>query len=115
VLSTSGKRWVVPKGRIERGDSAADTALREAWEEAGLVGSIEPEPMGSYVYDKNGQTCHVTAFLMDVTQVRDEWPEQHRRPRRWLAPASAIRAVEEPTLRALIRDAVTRSATQLAV
>ena len=38
VTSRSGKRWVVPKGRLEPGKSAGEIALQEAWEEAGLAG-----------------------------------------------------------------------------
>src|SRR5262245_17445465 len=48
VLSSNGRRWVVPKGCIEPGQTAGETALREAWEEAGLVGALRPEPVGSY-------------------------------------------------------------------
>ncbi len=50
VLSSGGKRWVVPKGCIEPGQTAGETALEEAWEEAGLVGVLGPEPIGSYLY-----------------------------------------------------------------
>jgi 8-oxo-dGTP pyrophosphatase MutT (NUDIX family) len=36
----SSKRWIFPKGRIERGESSAAAALREAEEEAGVVGDM---------------------------------------------------------------------------
>src|SRR5262249_50600082 len=48
VQSSGGKRWVIPKGHIARGHTAAETALCEAWEEAGLLGHLRPEPVGSY-------------------------------------------------------------------
>ena len=54
VTSTSGKRWVVPKGNMELGKTAGEVALQEAWEEAGLLGLLQPEPIGSYVYEKDG-------------------------------------------------------------
>src|SRR5437870_3192156 len=69
VRSSSGKRWVVPKGCQEPGKSFGEIALQEAWEEAGLVGALDPEPVGSYLYDKWGGTCHVTVFLMEVTEI----------------------------------------------
>src|ERR1700736_677932 len=69
VTSRSGKRWVVPKGCIEPGQTAGETALQEAWEEAGLVGSLREQPVGSYQYEKCGIVCHVTVFLMHVTEV----------------------------------------------
>ena len=45
VTSTSGKRWVIPKGIIDPGMTAPQTALQETWEEAGLVGELEPRPV----------------------------------------------------------------------
>src|SRR5205809_2727063 len=86
VTSSSGKRWVIPKGMIEPGKTAGQIALQEAWEEAGLVGLLQPEPVGSYLYDKYGRTHHVTVFLMQVTDVADDWPERSLRERAWLRP-----------------------------
>jgi len=51
VTSSSGRRWVVPKGMIDPGHSPGEAALIEAWEEAGLVGVLDPEPAGSYLYE----------------------------------------------------------------
>src|SRR5262245_18108223 len=90
VLSKSGKRWVVPKGHIEDGQNAGETALQEAWEEAGLVGTLYPEPVGSYLYERSGITYHVIAFRMQVTVVTGDWPERNRRLRRWLRPKRAV-------------------------
>src|SRR5271163_738098 len=75
VASRSGKRWVVPKGCMEPGKTTGEIALQEAWEEAGLVGLLEHEPIGSYVYEKDGFTCHVIVFLLRVTDAVDVYPE----------------------------------------
>jgi 8-oxo-dGTP pyrophosphatase MutT (NUDIX family) len=112
VLSSSGKRWVVPKGRIEDGQTAGETALQEAWEEAGLVGSLRPEPVGSYRYRKCGIIHHVTVFLMQVTEVTDVWPESRLRLRRWLRPDSALARVEEPSLRKLLGKVLKTEASE---
>jgi 8-oxo-dGTP pyrophosphatase MutT (NUDIX family) len=103
VTSSSGKRWVVPKGIIDPGKTAGEIALQEAWEEAGLVGLLHPEPVGSYLYAKYGGTCHVTVFLMQVTEVADDWPERTLRQREWYSPAQAARHIEDVGLRELIR------------
>lgn len=103
VSSRNGKRWVIPKGCMEPGKTAGEIALQEAWEEAGLVGILDPEPIGSYIYEKSGFTCHVTVFVMQVTDVADNWPERAMRQRAWLGVEQALRRVEEPGLRALIR------------
>ena len=53
VTSRSGRRWVLPKGQIEAHQTPRDAALAEAWEEAGLLGRVEQEPLGRYDYEKN--------------------------------------------------------------
>jgi len=105
VSSRSGKRWVVPKGCMEPGKTAAEIALQEAWEEAGLVGVLQPEPIGSYFYEKAGFTCHVTVFLMTVTDMAEDWPEREVRERRWLSVPQALERLDDPGLRELIREA----------
>ncbi|HVS34913.1 MAG TPA: NUDIX hydrolase [Gemmataceae bacterium] len=106
ITSRNGKRWVAPKGCLEPGKTAAEIALQEAWEEAGLVGALDPEPIGSYFYDKDGLTCHVLVFLMQVSGEADDWPERSFRERRWYPPAKAVQRVVDPGLRALIEGCV---------
>jgi 8-oxo-dGTP pyrophosphatase MutT (NUDIX family) len=108
VTSRSAKRWVVPKGCMEPGKTSGEIALQEAWEEAGLVGVLQPDPIGTYHYEKAGFTCHVTVFIMRVTTSVESWPEQDFRQRVWLDFAQAIRRVEEPGLRELLRDVASR-------
>jgi 8-oxo-dGTP pyrophosphatase MutT (NUDIX family) len=107
VSSRGGKRWVVPKGCLEPGKTAAEIALQEAWEEAGLVGVLQPEPIGTYLYVKSNFTCHVTVFLMSVTDTADRWPEDDFRQRCWLNVAQALLRIDDPGLRELIREAMT--------
>jgi 8-oxo-dGTP pyrophosphatase MutT (NUDIX family) len=103
VNSSSGRGWVIPKGHIEVGQTARETALQEAWEEAGLDGILEDRRVGSYRYEKNGNLYHVTAFLMHVTTAANVWPEVHRRQRRWINLGSAQRFVQVPGLRRVLR------------
>ena len=84
VTSSNGRAWVVPKGMIEPGQTAGETALQEAWEEAGVAGVLHSEPIGSYVYEKNGGLRHVTVFLMQVTEEANDWPESFIRSREWV-------------------------------
>lgn len=103
VNSRSGRRWVFPKGQIDPGHTAGETALIEVWEEAGLVGTPDPEPVGSYVYEKYGRQHHVLVYLLTVTEALDQWPEQGFRQRLWLSVDEAIDRVEEPGLRDILR------------
>ena len=98
VSSSNGKRWVIPKGLIEPGQTAGETALQEAWEEAGLVGALRPEPIGSFLYEKWCGVCHVTVFAMDVTEMKQDWPERALRQRVWTTPAGAIERLDDAGL-----------------
>ncbi|HEX3146530.1 MAG TPA: NUDIX hydrolase [Gemmataceae bacterium] len=102
VTSSSGRRWVIPKGMIEPGSTAGESALEEAWEEAGLVGVLGREPVGSYLYEKYGRTHHVLVFLLQVTEEAMEWPERDVRRREWVDPNEAIERVDEPGLKEII-------------
>jgi 8-oxo-dGTP pyrophosphatase MutT (NUDIX family) len=103
VMSRDGKRWVIPKGHVEVGHTPAETALQEAWEEAGLVGALERHPVGSYVYEKRGSVYHVVVYRMEVTGVADRWPEPER-GRRWVTPERALKLVTDPGLRRLLSE-----------
>jgi 8-oxo-dGTP pyrophosphatase MutT (NUDIX family) len=103
VTSRSGKRWVVPKGHMEPGKSASEIALQEAWEEAGLVGLVRHDPLGSYFYEKDGLLCHVIVFQLEVTAQADAYPEVGQRQRIWLPAPQAVSYIEEPGLRDILR------------
>jgi len=109
VTSSSGRRWVIPKGMLETGKSSGEIAMQEAWEEAGLVGRLQPTPIGTYHYQKYGGTCLVTVFLMHVKEVLDDWPERSVRTRVWLSAEEAIDLLEEPALRDIVQQAFRES------
>jgi 8-oxo-dGTP pyrophosphatase MutT (NUDIX family) len=103
ITSRSGRRWVVPKGNLEPGKTCGEIALQEAWEEAGVVGILQPDPIGSYLYEKAGLTCHVLVFVMHVTDVSEEWPERGLRERLWLSQSQALARIEDSGLREMLR------------
>ncbi len=107
VTSRKRKRWVIPKGICEPDLSAAESAAKEAFEEAGIRGRVSGEPVGRYDYRKWGGTCRVEVFTMAVETVLDEWPEDFR-DRRWLRPEEAVLRVEEAGLQRLLRSTAER-------
>ena len=68
--------------------------------------ALEREPIGSYLYEKEGQTYHVTVFLMKVTSVAQEWPERSFRQRTWVSPTGFFDRIEEPGLAEIVRLAL---------
>lgn len=103
ITSRSGKRWVVPKGVVELDLSPVESATNEAWEEAGIRGSVRPGAVGTYQYQKWGGTCTVEVFVLDVERLEDTWPEQDLRQRRWVEVDEAAELVREEGLAAMIR------------
>src|SRR5262245_18847143 len=109
VTSRETRRWIIPKGwpQPQCDDHAA--AAQEALEEAGVVGTADPEVIGSYVYEKRrrrGATAvRVSVYLLAVTEELADWPEGQQRERAWFTPAEAADRVDEPELRDLLRQA----------
>jgi 8-oxo-dGTP pyrophosphatase MutT (NUDIX family) len=105
ITSRNARRWLIPKGLIEPDLSAADSALKEAFEEAGIRGRIVGQPIGSYCYEKWGGICQVQVFLCEVTAELSKWPEQTVRQRAWYDVEDAVAIIEDPALRALLQQA----------
>ncbi|MBF0296806.1 MAG: NUDIX hydrolase [Magnetococcales bacterium] len=102
ITSRTGKRWIIPKGIIEPDLSPADSAAKEALEEAGIAGEVLPEPIGRYRYDKWGGTCDARVFVMRVEEVHEQWLESFRK-RSWFTLEEALRRVREEELKKIMR------------
>jgi 8-oxo-dGTP pyrophosphatase MutT (NUDIX family) len=103
IPSRKRKRWVIPKGIIEPFMSAAESAAKEAWEEAGVRGEVDEASLGTYEYTKWGGVCTVEVYPMAVTEELDEWPECEVRERNWVSCGKAAELVDEPELKTLLR------------
>ena len=116
VTSRNGRRWVIPKGQIDPGYTSAEAALIEAWEEAGLTGVLDGEPVGSYHYEKYGVDHHVMVYVMRVTQQSDDYPERDQRQREWVNEEVTLSRIHEPGLQAIVREVfrIDRSLEELA-
>lgn len=106
VLITSRKlrRWIIPKGYVEKGFSPAESAAKEALEEAGLVGTLDPSGIGSFTYRKVGRLYSVEMFILQVHSMLDEWEEMHQRRRRVVSPAEAVELLYHDKLKGVVAD-----------
>ncbi len=106
VTSLETRRWVLPKGHVEHGLSPRESAIREAFEEAGIEGAVVDRSIGAYDYEKadrkGGGWCEVAVYPMAVSRVLQDWPEKRMRRRKWMTPAQAADAVDEKKLKKLI-------------
>lgn len=109
ITSREARRWVVPKGWIEKREPPHLSAAREAFEEAGLEGEAEPAALGAYAYAKRMPRglllpTEVLVFRFRIARLLPDWPEQRERERQLFAPAEAAALVAEPELAALLRQ-----------
>jgi 8-oxo-dGTP pyrophosphatase MutT (NUDIX family) len=102
ITSRRRARWIIPKGVIDPGQTPQQSALKEAYEEAGIEGAASAELIGEYEYDKWGGVCRVKVYLMRVEGVLDSWPESGSRERLWMKVEDAAQAVREQSLKELI-------------
>jgi 8-oxo-dGTP pyrophosphatase MutT (NUDIX family) len=96
VNTNGGGKWTFPKGDPEPSLSHSQAAQREAREEAGAHGHIEPRHFHVYVHSKGVfwkspgvQEFVIKAFLMEVEHAGRP-PEGMRNPT-WFAPEEAKR------------------------
>lgn len=112
LTSRGTRRWIIPKGNIEPGQTPEESALAEAFEEAGVSGVVYGAlPIGFFNYLKRTATgdvhpVMVEVFLMRVTNILADWPERAARERQWVSPAGAVRLVEEPSIAPLFERLV---------
>jgi 8-oxo-dGTP pyrophosphatase MutT (NUDIX family) len=108
LITTRGRsRWVIPKGWLEKGVAPHELAAREAFEEAGLLGTAPPEPIGAYSYrkrlsDGRRRRCEVEVFALLVEARADDWPERGQRRKRWVPAVIAASLVADPGLAELL-------------
>ena len=102
VTSRNRQSWVIPKGGISKGMTQYHSAAKEAWEEAGVIGIVENEIIGTYKYRKNGNIYQVNLFLLSVDRELEDWPEATERERQWLDVKTACKLVKQNSLKKLI-------------
>lgn len=112
ITSRDTGRWVIPKGWPIKGLTPEASAAREAFEEAGVEGSYDPVSIGFYCYDKGldaltgppvSLPCIVAVYPLQVSALRDRFPESHQRRRKWFVPQKAAQKVAEPELQGLLQ------------
>ncbi|HTG61197.1 MAG TPA: NUDIX hydrolase [Terriglobia bacterium] len=109
MTSRDTGRWIIPKGNIKPGTTPSKAAAQEAFEEAGVKGTIvSSTPLGVYTYAKKlgsgeARSATVEVFLLQVKKQVKKWPEKGERKLAWVSAKKAVELVEEPGVVPLLR------------
>ena len=107
ITSRDTGRWVIPKGHVDKGFTAAEAAAQEAYEEAGIIGTTAKIPLGIFTYSKrlrNGaaKPATVEVYALHVETLLDKWPERAQRRLEWMPISEAAELVHEQGLAQLL-------------
>jgi 8-oxo-dGTP pyrophosphatase MutT (NUDIX family) len=108
ITTRKTRRWSIPKGWPINRTAPHETAVIEAYEEAGVRGEIGKKQIGRFrkrrQKKKQSVLCEVQIFPLEVTHQQNDWPEKRERSRMWVAPRKAAKLVKKPGLRRAIED-----------
>lgn len=95
VTSRTSKHWLLPKGWPIPGKSGLESALQEAFEEAGIHATGQDTPIGRYAFikvlhDATELPCTMAVYAVGSIEELTEWPEKGQRERMWFAQADAV-------------------------
>ncbi len=102
-------RWIIPKGWPIKGKTPGQSALREAYEEAGVKGTPYEQCVGHFTYSKHipddsAVPCIVAVYPVKVDSLQADYPELGERKRIWLSPSKAAECVSDPALKPILRN-----------
>ncbi len=115
LTSRDTGRWVIPKGWPMPGKLSHEVAAREAYEEAGVRGTVETEPLGSFGYDKLLKDgiqipCRVQVYALEVSELVKNFKEKGERSLEWVSCEDAAGRVHEQELSDIILGFCRRAA-----
>ena len=102
ITSIRKKKWIIPKGFIEFNLSAFESAKKEAFEEAGVIGTNETIELGSFTIKKYGGRTNIVVYSMEVEKFKDDYPEKNLRKRKWYTVEEAIETISIPEIMKMI-------------
>ena len=95
------RNWIFPKGHVEEGETQRDAAVREAWEEAGVDGTVAGRA-GTMAF-KFGANDYRVHYFVIVTD--DPGEEREGRRLRWCRYKQALRKLTYDETRDLLEEA----------
>jgi len=102
ITTIKKKKWIFPKGYIEFNLSPFESAKKEAYEEAGVIGANETTELGSVSLKRSMGNCDLKVYSMEVIDILDDYPEKNERKRKWFSIKEAAESISIPEVSAMI-------------
>lgn len=96
VTSRRKGKWILPKGKIEVGETAAERAVIEAFEEAGVRGTVSSMPL---LASSLADLSQAQVYPLEVFEELEHWPEMAERQRGWFLLSNARARLRDNSLR----------------
>ena len=100
VTSSSGNRWIIPKGHQEPDMTSHEVAMMEAVEEGGVLGTLHQE-LHLRCQMSNGRFLQL--YAMKISKLLNSWPEEHLRVRRLVPLMEALRLIDDPEMKRAVK------------
>lgn len=92
VTSSSGSRWIIPKGHQEPEMTQHEVAMMEAAEEGGVLGTLRHD-LHLRCQMSNGRFLQL--YAMKISKLLSSWPEEHFRVRRLVPLGEALKLIDD--------------------
>ncbi|MCP4075857.1 MAG: NUDIX hydrolase [Gammaproteobacteria bacterium] len=103
ITSRLSNQWIVPKGNRVPNKSKRESALQEAYEEAGLTGQLDVNLKCCFNIMSHGEKVDLTLYPMRTDKrLSKKWPESHQRKRIEVSTKQAKSLVVWPEIVACI-------------
>lgn len=109
LVTSRGKgNWILPKGKVKPGKTAAISAQEELYEEAGARGALNQAPvarleMPGVANNNRAGGVPIQIFALEVETMLLTWPEMFQRQRRWMSFKEALLVVKGDYARKALR------------
>lgn len=103
ITTRRRKRWIFPKGHVEKRLTSTKVAELEAFEEAGVVGRIGKRDSREFAVRRGSRKVRLRVFPMKLDQMLEDWPEADERQRIVLRIDEALKVIKGKSLRRCVK------------